>query len=325
MAMQRVLARLSPLMVLANREYMPTFEATLACAPDTETSWRDLLRKHNLSKFDARELQDKRVVLFGEQHHQSQVLKAQMTILSSLHQLAQSGHTTKKVVMVMEHFNIEQDDLLHKFGQNQISSEDLIQEYAESREGFRLVHYLPLLLLARELGIRVHGGFPPRQWASLVHKESIEALRTSKDFLVPRDFGEDRWSQVSRISREQVAYLRSMMSGQPPKLPDPKDVPTQGYLSGILPAQTLKDTFFAWSIDKHLSDSSVVVFGVCGLGHSEYNLCASSRIKQCQPQEIYTIATKDLDSAGYVSDGLLQGQFNLADLVVPYTSDQEAD
>lgn len=304
---------------------IPSFSSTLPTSQQPkviERSWSSLLASCPLTTLDPSIFNGKRVVMFGEQHQQAAVMKAQLLTLQALHTHAKNED--KRVVMVMEHFNFEQNELLRQFSKGEISDDDFIAEYGKSREGFPLRHYLPLLLLSRELDIQILGGFPPRPWASLVNKESLESLKTSDIFKIPESFSGSRWNQVSEISDQQVAYLRSMMSGKPPKLPDAKDVPKSGYLSGILPAQTLKDSFFAWSIDQQLVDPSVVVYSVCGLGHCEYGICATSKLENASRIETLIIASKSWHSTEYQTDHAVYEDIDrLADVIVPYSNAEE--
>lgn len=302
---------------------IPSFNSTLATPahPVTERAWSSLLSSSSLTELEPSIFDGKRVVMFGEQHQQPAVLKAQLLILKSLYQHATANK--KRVVMVLEHFNFEQNELLKQFSEASISDDEFIAEYGKSKEGFPMRHYLPLLLLSRELEVPILGGFPPRPWASLVNKESLSALKTSNAFKIPENFDDARWTRVSEISGEQVAYLRSMMSGRPPKLPSDEET-AAGYHSGILPAQTLKDTFFAWSIDQQLADPGVVVYSVCGLGHCEFGICATPRMERATRKETLIIASKSWDSTEYqVEDGKYTDIDRLADLIIPYTTKDE--
>lgn len=305
-------------MVMADREHIPSYRATLASPrPLKIRSWSEQRSDLPSTPIDAQLFAGKRLVIFGEQHHQAQVLRAQMQIMSMLHRQQQQS---KQVVMILEHFNFQQNDLLDRFSKSLISSDAFMQEYAQSKEGFNLNHYLPLLLLARELGIPMYGGFPPRPWASVVYKESIEVLQAVEVKTIPRDFDEARWRQVTQITNEHVAYLRSMMSGDPPSMPDPADdTRDETYTKGILPAQTLKDTFMAYTIDQHLQQPETLVYAVCGLGHSEFEQCVSARVQACRRDEICLVATKDWSSEEYLArDAACQGDLKLADIIILY-------
>lgn len=70
---------------------------------------------------------------------------------------------------------------MNRFHQGEIDFDELNQEYQEkSGEGFDLMHYFPLLSLAKELGIKVWGGFPEREWAKVTMRDGIEKVKELK-------------------------------------------------------------------------------------------------------------------------------------------------
>ena len=226
---------------------------------------------------------------------------------------------SSKVIMVMEHFNFTQSALLRRYSDGDISDTDFVDEYRLSKEGFKIEVYLPLLQLARELGVPIQGGFPPREWAGVVHKQGLETLLKHEEYarLIPNDI---EWIYVTDISTDQKMYLRSLLSGMPPHKLDPQD---EGPLSkGILPAQTLKDTFFAYFIDRALAPD-VVVFAVCGLGHSEYGINASSRIRNCKQDEIFLIASKEWEAGEFRGDDESAMGNGISDMIIPYYKDAQ--
>lgn len=375
--MQRGLARLSSLLLLNNRDLIPSFSSTVTSSPTTakDRAWSEIISPSDLTELKASLFAGKRVIFFGEQHQQSQVLRAQMKIIELLHKSSMSSSSNlvdtlsthksqranKRVVIVMEHFNFLQTPMLDRFARNEMTVDDLVREYKEnSNEGFRIDLYIPILLLARELGISVRGGFPPREWASVVYKHSIGALKAHETYgpLVPHDFDEARWAQVARIGREQVMYLRSLLSGAPPtplsstsnehehehdadviksngtgtttpdidkgnkrERADDDDDGKDTFESGILPAQTLKDTFFAYAIDSALCDPDVVVLAIGGLGHTEYGINASARLMQCSRAEVLLVASKAWDATEWIGDGTEPASEMCDDVIVPYHSD----
>ncbi|CEH15131.1 hypothetical protein CBOM_02926 [Ceraceosorus bombacis] len=158
-----------------------------------------------------------RVVWFGEQHHQSGVLKAQMQLLDALCHLPsntpdsfdnlqssldssekplwrasdQSSLSTNatttttttsstnpsrsKVSLVLEAFSLKDQPLLDLFQSSHLSISDLTHFYSHySKENFDLLHFAPLLTLAKERGVRIWAGFPPRDWAAYVMKRDGE-------------------------------------------------------------------------------------------------------------------------------------------------------
>lgn len=277
-----------------------------------------MIPSSHLQPIDASSFRSKQVVFFGEQHEQRQVLKAQMVCLQMLHEICREQD--KQCVMVLEHFNIRQSKLLGRWSRQEISDEELISEYDQSNEGFSLQHYMPLLTLARELNIPLYGGFPPREWASVVYKQGVDALKSHETYStqIPEEF--DRWDDVIRISREHLAYIQSMTKGGPASVST--DTPEE-YLKGLPPAQTLKDTFFAWSVDRQVEQGNVI-FAVCGLGHCEYGFGAPVRVKSCSKEAICIVASKSWTQEEYRGDGAEDDRW-LADCIVPYEVDTDEE
>jgi len=116
-----------------------------------------------------------RVTWFGEQHHQPAVLSAQLQLLAALHD-ASAG---RQVHLVLEPFALPDQALLDAFARRELPLGKLAGLYNEhSEEGFGLAHYAPLLVLARDLKVKVWAGFPPRSWARAVFKqERADAMR----------------------------------------------------------------------------------------------------------------------------------------------------
>lgn len=137
-----------------------------------------------------------RVIFFGEQHHQPEVLSAQLQLLLALVRDRRREHgQDARVHLVLEHFNLVEQPLLNrataparapasdsknKGGLKKGEEEEQQEEEAarrraaarpvSSQEGFDLRHYWPLVQLARENDVKVWAGFPPRTWASLLAK-----------------------------------------------------------------------------------------------------------------------------------------------------------
>ena len=209
-------------------------------------------------------------------------------------------------------------------------------------------HYLPILLLARELNVTVSGGFPPRQWASSINKAGVSTTRRDFDSEIPASFRKDgeaewRWSaQVESIDAVQVSYLESMMADRPATLPPQTPLPptpppsthssrqsyaasfasatdsqpaenatrrSRGYFErGLYPAQAVKDTFLAWTIDnlflRRQQPSSrhgrvdvvddgreLNVLAICGLGHAEFGIGLLERLSLLSPSTATTTTT----------------------------------
>ncbi len=74
-------------------------------------------------------LSNVKVIFFGEDHQESQVIGLQAQLIQHL------VHEKVKVKVVMEHFDIEQQIILDKFCQNEIDLEKLFIKYQNSDEG----------------------------------------------------------------------------------------------------------------------------------------------------------------------------------------------
>ncbi|BFZ53471.1 hypothetical protein PYCC9005_000495 [Savitreella phatthalungensis] len=310
-SVSRVVSRLSPTLCYGGMSRVPRFRWTTVDSVDAqvqENPWSTILPRADEMTPLAQtvcEMVDRcrtRLVTFGEQHHQPTVLKAQ---LQTLHALAQRHH---HLVLVLEHFNVCQQPLLDAFGAGTLSGDDLVAAYAESREGFRLAHYMPLLSVCRELEVRVVGGFPDRRWASTVFRKSVGDARAEHADEIPKEF--DRWDDVTTLSTDAVSYLESMTRGRPPTTPpetslvDREGKPLKGgrvahayFEKGLLAAQSLKDTFMAWVIDEIVGsgDDETLVLAIAGLGHCEFGLGFVEKLRRVKREEVVMVASKDLE------------------------------
>ena len=129
-----------------------------------------------------------RLVFFGEQHHQPEVLRAQLQALQALEQQCQLASTPRsaqsdappiyRLHLILEHFSILDQHMLHSFSHGQIDPDQLAQAYREqSHEAFHIGHYMPLLMLANELNVPIWAGFPPRSWATQVFRHGVESVK----------------------------------------------------------------------------------------------------------------------------------------------------
>ena len=204
------------------------------------------------------------------------MLRAQLQLLSALHEQCEASE--HQLHLVLEQFSLHDQHLLERFSSQDLTPSQLIAQYDErSQEGFQLAHYMPLLMLARELHVPVWGGFPPRTWARDMFRsglpvvQALEALRHSHP--VPRFTA---WDSVTRISSAHSAYLSSLFHPEtappPPSLHLPP-LETQGFR----PAQALKDAYLAHVAACVLERNNTVALVICGLGHCEYGLGAPER------------------------------------------------
>ncbi|SNX86641.1 uncharacterized protein MEPE_05350 [Melanopsichium pennsylvanicum] len=209
-----------------------------------------------------------RLIFFGEQHHQPQVMRAQLQALHALHQqcqlasISQSHSSTSSTAspiyrlhLVLEHFSVLDQNMLNSFSDGKIDPDELAQTYrTKSEEAFHIGHYMPLLMLAKELSVPIWGGFPPRSWAKQVFREGIDAVkldeerRAAPDRLKepsssePATYQEHRsvmsntfprsplftsWSAVTKIGAAHRSYLSGLMRPDlPPRFPQLPDIST---------------------------------------------------------------------------------------------------
>lgn len=299
-----VVSRLSPIAVLHER--IPRFTTS----PDAiEAPWSAFVNEHSgttstLQEFLARRLRDGRTrcIFFGEQHHQPRVLAAQLSLITAL----ATPPLNYRVTILMEHFNLAQQDLLAAFASDG-DAQALRDGYEKSREGFRLTPdgYLPLLQLARELDnveSEVRAGFPPREWARLVMRGGENAIKADEHIASTGLLAEfnDRWPDLL-VSPEHSSYIQSMIKGgiKPAAGPEAK----QG---GLNAAQAFKDSVLAWKADQVLNGFQRTADGqsphtknilvvISGAGHCEYRFGAPERLRSCAPEEALLLVTKPDD------------------------------
>ena len=151
-----------------------------------------------------------RLVFFGEQHHQPEVMRAQLQTLHALHQQCQFSSSPRittdgnsaseqaettcaqkpasartpvyRLHLVLEHFSVLDQDMLNSFSQGKLGPDELAETYqAQSEESFHIGQYMPLLMLAKELNVPIWGGFPPRQWARQVFRDGVDDVKPDEE------------------------------------------------------------------------------------------------------------------------------------------------
>ncbi|PWN27127.1 hypothetical protein BDZ90DRAFT_232687 [Jaminaea rosea] len=211
------------------------------------------------------------LVWFGEQHHQPHVIRAQIQLLAAIsdHFAAQSAGEDRRATqasaaaatspnrpvryhlhLLLEHFSLSDQPLLDRFRLGLLDAGELCAAYRErSDEKFQVEMYAPLLLLARERGVNVWGGFPKRGWARGVVKEGVgsvegwERQRSAGEEEAAQGYAEETkkslvplpplatserriiptftaWSHVTHLSRSHRSFLDSLMKPHlPPYFP----------------------------------------------------------------------------------------------------------
>lgn len=199
-----------------------------------------------------------RLVFFGEQHHQPQVMRAQLQTLLALHEQCQQASQSRpahgssppiyRLHLILEQFSVLDQHMLNSFSLDQLGPDELAETYhAHSQEAFQIGHYMPLLMLAKELRVPIWGGFPPRSWARQVFRDGIDSVKAdeerrvnlAKSFkaatpestqhlpptipiptVVPRPPLFTSWSAVTKIGAAHRSYLSGLMRpDMPPRFP----------------------------------------------------------------------------------------------------------
>ncbi|KAL7006779.1 hypothetical protein EMMF5_003665 [Cystobasidiomycetes sp. EMM_F5] len=296
MSIAAVVSRLSPIQLITSN--LPRFSTSRALK---QAGWADLAASSETTALNAwlsqtlKQRQEAgrpiRCIIFGEQHHQPRVLAAELQLIHCL-----ATALSLRCAVVLEHFNITQQDLLTRFASDG-DIDALRNVYAKSSEGFRLSPqgYLPLLSIIRELPNvtgTISAGFPPREWARVVMKDGVEVARNNPEIRnAPNMDGFDRWEDLTTTA-EHAAYIRSSISGNMPELP------SELQTGGLNAAQAFKDAIMAWRMDQLLEVNAGlddVVVGICGSGHAEYDFGVTERIRNCSRDQMLLIVTKPND------------------------------
>ena len=293
-----VVSRLSPLCVRTS--HIPRFTTSPEAQEASWASYATSTPTSNLQDWLSERLgsgKPPRCIIFGEQHHQPGVLKAQLQLL---HALA-SPPFGYRVTLLMEHFNLLQQPLLHSFAATGDPG-PLQTEYAKSREGFRIHEggYLPLLQLARELdnvNSEAIAGFPPRGWARTIMQQGKQGIIANEEIQKAGVLdGIENW-QGLQVSNDHNAYIRSSISGNKPVLD------LNARQGGLNAAQAFKDTVMAWKADQLIRSQDTtgehkdILLVVCGSGHCEFDFGATERITACERDELLLLVCKPDDGA----------------------------
>ncbi len=204
---------------------------------------------------------DKKIFYFGELHGKKDVLHVQMAIMREL-----AGHGS--LILGLEMFNMHQQILLDAYLQGQISRDELEQKYKEGPEGFPLDHYGQLLDLARDLNIPVKGLIIPRNIASLVVRNGIEALKEHQELFSLKD-------DYIPGTKEHEDYFVSLIKNSMPMM-------KAGFsYERFFQAQVVKDSSMARNIIQALKETEWKprMLVITGSGHVDYRFGVPERVK----------------------------------------------
>ena len=238
-------------------------------------------------------------VLFGEQHHEPSILKAQLCVLERMVSQTQplSTNTSKgtaSVTVVMEMFNFQQQPLLDAYQADQISLDELSNKY-KGTEGFALEHYGYILEVAKKLGVKLVAGFVSKPFCSMMVNEGKNHVleKIEKSGGPPREFYVDG-------SEDHYRYFQGLISGNLDKVVDK--------YRRIFPAQILRDSAFAYTVMDIVqkSNGQTRVLGICGSGHLDYKFGIPERISPEVPIYVLTSRAQDDPVEHNVADCIFQ-------------------
>ena len=228
----------------------------------------------------------KRLVYFGEHHEQPEVLQVELALLQALVNHV-SNVETASVRVFLEHFSLEQQNLLDKFMQNKrMEISELQQEYDDSGdESFSLEKYSPILEFARAESekVKLVASFVPRRFASdlvnqgeeIAHKQLSDIDETLAAYVK---------NHYQPGSDNHYNFFESLISGRSlnSNVEDNHVEQPSDRFRKIFPAQVFKDSVMAGIVAKHLhqpdtKDDKFLV--ICGAGHSDYGFGVPERLE----------------------------------------------
>ena len=234
-------------------------------------------------------------VLFGEQHHQPSILKAQLCVLERMvSQSIEQSHGAFPVTVVLEMFNLQQQPLLDAYQANEISLEELRSEY-NGTEGFSMEHYGYILEVSKSLGAKLVAGFVPKPFCRMIVEEgktrALEKIEQTGG--PPREFYVDG-------SEDHYRYFQGLISGNLDQVVDK--------YRRIFPAQVLRDSSFAYTIMDIVqkSEGHTRILGICGSGHLDFKYGIPERISPEIPTYVLTSRTLDDPVEHNVADCIYQ-------------------
>ncbi|TKY88189.1 hypothetical protein EX895_002899 [Sporisorium graminicola] len=227
-----------------------------------------------------------RLVFFGEQHHQPLVMRAQLQTMHALYKQCQlasnptalqaDANPIYRLHLVLEHFSVLDQHMLDSFSHGQLDPDQFADAYrAHSREAFHIGHYMPLLMLAKELHVPIWGGFPPRSWAKQVFRDGVESVKideqrrassASQEIVrsasqgdasstLPRPPLFTSWNAVTKISAAHRSYLSGLMRPDlPPRFPQLPSTSSSTYVANGLTNDEVKDSlpiYPTWLLKPH--------------------------------------------------------------------------
>jgi uncharacterized iron-regulated protein len=199
------------------------------------------------------------VVLIGEEHTNMEQKRFHARLLAAM------AEHEPDLILGMEFFLREDQELLDRWSASEIDTDDLLREVGwYDRGGYRFGYYRQLMEVARERGIPVVGLNVPRGILRAVNRGGLEGLdeeqRAEVGEVITDDSPQHRYL-IARYFGETVAML-------PP-----------GWFDNMYAAQCLWDVVMARSILAALGPGANMVV-IVGSGHVAYDLGIARRIHE---------------------------------------------
>ncbi len=203
------------------------------------------------------------VVFLGEVHEREWIVSEAVSVLRALCDEGRLGF------LALEHFNVEQQELLDSWLGGSMSWRELVEEYGRGPEGFNLEVYRPLLEAAASCGARIVGVMPPRDKARVVSREGRMPW-------LPEGAPDPAWYAGFGPYR---ALLESLFPREGPMASIP--------VESLVLAQSYKDSVAAWVIARMLSRKTGMA--VMGWVHVEARGGVATRLRELVPWASYLV------------------------------------
>ncbi len=200
------------------------------------------------------------IVFFGETHENPSVIDWELRVLQALYTLASKNNV--EFIVGMEHFNIEQQDVIDAYIKGNISWRDLVDIYTEGPEGFDLDYYRSILDFARRHSIEVVGLMPPRTYAKIIAMKGLSQSILAKYGFYPDD--------ISRYPSEYRERLMDLFPREGPMAHIDEEK--------LVLAQSFKDQVMAKRIVEKLGRHTLF-YAIMGSGHCEHAGSVPDRVK----------------------------------------------
>ncbi len=212
-------------------------------------------------------------IYLGEVHQRRWIISLSIDILERL------AGMEGELYIGMEHFNIEQQDLLDAYLEGEMEWDELVEKYEEGPEGFDLEYYRPLIEWARDNNTHIYGLMPPRIYASQLVRLYMSGDKEGVDRLLARygisiddlDAGEEYRERFLQLIPREGPMARL----------DPE---------ALLLAQSFKDEVMARRIVE-LSRRYRAGYILTGSGHVEHKGSVPTRVVKHGYRGGYTVVT----------------------------------